>query len=76
MVNDKVSNIVATGAEILVSTDMSCLLNIAGRLKRLNHPIKIFHIAELLADETDQAGIGDVVDESPTQKRATNNNEI
>ena len=64
MVNDKVASIEATGAEILVSGDMGCLLNIAGRLKRLNKPIKVFHIAELLAGETDKAGIGDVIGES------------
>jgi L-lactate dehydrogenase complex protein LldE len=59
MVNDKVNNILATGADILVSGDMGCMLNIAGRLKRLNKPIKIFHIAEYLAGDTDAAGIGD-----------------
>ncbi|MCK4864515.1 MAG: (Fe-S)-binding protein [Gammaproteobacteria bacterium] len=70
MVNDKVANIIATGAEILVSADLGCLLNIAGRLKRLNKPIKVFHIAELLAGETDQAGIGDVIDKSVDSKTA------
>jgi len=63
MVNDKVASIDATGAKILVSGDMGCLLNIAGRLKRLNSPIKAFHIAELLAGETDKAGIGDAIGE-------------
>ena len=70
MVNDKVASIVATGAEILASADMGCLLNIAGRLKRLNKPIKVFHIAELLAGETDKAGIGDVVNKSVDSKTA------
>ena len=59
MVDDKVANIDATGAEILVSGDMGCLLNIAGRLKRLNKPIRVYHIAELLAGMTDVPGIGD-----------------
>ena len=62
MVNDKVASIDATGAEILVSGDMGCLLNIVGRLKRLNKPIKVFHIAELLAGMTDAPGIGEVID--------------
>ena len=61
MVNDKVANIMATGAEILVSADLGCLLNIAGRLKRLKSPIKVFHIAELLAGETDKAGMGNEI---------------
>ena len=64
MVNDKVANIEATGAEILVSGDMGCLLNIAGRLKRLNKPIRVYHIAELLAGMTNVPGIGDGADES------------
>lgn len=59
MVNEKVDHIEATGAELLLSGDLGCLLNIAGRLKRLNKPIKIFHIAEFLAGMTDHSGIGD-----------------
>lgn len=68
MVNDKVASIIATRAEILTSADMGCLLNIAGRLKRLNKPIKVFHIAEVLAGKTDKAGIGDVIGESSDSK--------
>jgi L-lactate dehydrogenase complex protein LldE len=62
MVNDKVANIEATGAEMLVSADMGCLLHITGRLKRLNKSIRVYHIAELLAGMTDTPGIGDGAD--------------
>lgn len=59
MVNDKVANIEASGAGVLVSADMGCLLHIAGRLKRLNKSIRVYHIAELLAGMTNRSGIGD-----------------
>lgn len=64
MADDKVKNITASGAKLLVSGDLGCLLNISGRLKRLNSPVKVFHIAELLAGETDKPGLGDVMDQT------------
>lgn len=48
MVNDKVSCILATEADALVSTDAGCLMNIGGRLRRLGKPIEVLHLAELL----------------------------
>ncbi len=59
MVSDKVANIQATGAHVLLAGDMGCLLNIAGRLKRLKHPIKVYHIAEVLAGMTIVPAIGE-----------------
>lgn len=59
MVNDKIADVESTGAEMLVSGDMGCLMNIAGRLKRLDKPVTVFHIAEVLAGMTDLPGIGD-----------------
>lgn len=59
MVDDKVADIESTNADLLVSGDLGCLLNIAGRLKRLNKPVRVYHVAELLAGMTDVAGIGD-----------------
>lgn len=50
MVSDKVANIHASKAQVLLAGDMGCLLNIAGRLKRLNSKIKVYHIAEVLSD--------------------------
>jgi L-lactate dehydrogenase complex protein LldE len=49
MVEDKVKNIIATGADAVVGVDMSCLMNIQGLLSRKKSDIKIMHIAELLA---------------------------
>jgi L-lactate dehydrogenase complex protein LldE len=48
MVDEKASNIIKTGADVLVGTDMSCLMNIGGRLRKQGSPIKVMHIAELL----------------------------
>ncbi len=52
MVSDKVSDIVATGAETVVAGDLGCLLNMAGRLRREGHRTKVRHIAEILAGMT------------------------
>jgi L-lactate dehydrogenase complex protein LldE len=48
MVNDKVECILATQADCLVSTDAGCLMNIGGRLHRLERPLEVMHLAELL----------------------------
>ena len=49
MVDDKVKTIAATGAEVVTGVDLSCLTNIQGRLSRLKSPIRVIHIAEILA---------------------------
>lgn len=48
MVADKVDCINTTGADVVVSTDTGCLMNIGGALHRRNAPIKHMHLAELL----------------------------
>jgi L-lactate dehydrogenase complex protein LldE len=50
MVNAKADAIMATGAEVLTTTDNSCLLNIAGALKRRSEPPRFLHAAEILAN--------------------------
>ncbi len=59
MASDKVENITESGAEVLLGGDMGCLLNISGRLKRLDSSVKVYHTAEVLADMTDIPAIGD-----------------
>jgi len=49
MADEKVDNIVATGAEYVVGCDMSCLMNIQGRLSRRKEPVQVIHLAEILA---------------------------
>jgi len=51
IVSDKVADIQATGADAVLSADLGCLLNIAGRMHRMGVPIKAYHIAEVLADK-------------------------
>jgi L-lactate dehydrogenase complex protein LldE len=53
MVSDKVANIAATGAPLVLAGDLGCLLNIAGRLKREGRPIAARHVAEVLAGMTE-----------------------
>ncbi|HET6879459.1 MAG TPA: (Fe-S)-binding protein [Pirellulales bacterium] len=48
MVNDKVRCVLETAADCLVSTDAGCLMNIGGRLRRLEKPLEVLHLAELL----------------------------
>lgn len=49
MVATKVDNILASGAQVLSSSDNSCLLNIAGALVRRSEAIRYMHPAEILA---------------------------
>ncbi len=59
MVSDKVQSITETDATTLLGGDLGCLLNMAGRLKRENSRVKVYHAAEVLAGMTDVAPIGD-----------------
>jgi len=58
MVDNKVDSIAETGAEVLLAADMGCLMNIAGRLKRRNMAVNVYHIAEVLAGIINDDGIG------------------
>jgi L-lactate dehydrogenase complex protein LldE len=55
MVTDKTKSIASTGADTLLAGDMGCLLNMAGRLKREGTPVKVRHVAEVLAGRTREA---------------------
>ncbi len=52
MLNDKVSAVRDSGADALVSCDMSCLMHIGGALRRQAPDVKIRHIAQILDGET------------------------
>ncbi|WP_455222164.1 (Fe-S)-binding protein [Kaarinaea lacus] len=58
IVDYKVENIRHTGANVLLAADMGCLMNIAGRIKRLGLPVKVYHIAEILAAMANDNGVG------------------
>lgn len=50
MVCEKAKHVVATEAEVLVGTDMGCLMNIEGRLNKEGRPIRVMHLAQLLEE--------------------------
>jgi len=49
MLEDKVRNILDTGADAVVGADMGCLMNIRGRLNRMGKAVKALHLAQVLA---------------------------
>ena len=53
MVADKIANVQASGAETLVSCDMSCLMNIGGALNRQDSKVKIKHLAQILDSDSE-----------------------
>lgn len=48
MVDEKAQHVKETQADVLVGTDMGCLMNIGGRLNRTGSPVRVMHLAELL----------------------------
>jgi L-lactate dehydrogenase complex protein LldE len=54
MAADKAADIAATGADTLLAGDMGCLLNMAGKLTRMGHAVRVRHVAEVLAGLTDE----------------------
>ena len=59
MVARKVADIAATGADTLLAGDMGCLLNMAGKLSREGSPVRVRHVAEILAGMADRPAIGE-----------------
>jgi L-lactate dehydrogenase complex protein LldE len=49
MGEQKAKNAVDTGAEYLISTDMSCLMHIQGVIENKGYPMKSMHLADVLA---------------------------
>jgi L-lactate dehydrogenase complex protein LldE len=49
MGNDKADDVVASGAEVLTAGDTSCLMHIGGLLSRRRSPVRVMHLAEILA---------------------------
>lgn len=50
MVDEKVDHVLETRADLLVGLDMSCLMNIEGRLRRRGSTVAVKHLAEVLAE--------------------------
>ena len=51
MADQKITNAKATEAEYIVSTDMSCLMHMDGRIKPNGNHLKVLHLADILASE-------------------------
>ncbi len=54
MTQEKIDHALATGAEYIVSTDMSCLANMEAYIKKQKLPIKTIHIVDVLASGLDK----------------------
>ncbi|HMK05063.1 MAG TPA: (Fe-S)-binding protein [Ferruginibacter sp.] len=50
MADQKITNALATGAEYIISTDLSCLMQLDGYIKGKGLPLKTMHIADVLAN--------------------------
>ena len=50
---DKVDDVLASGAEVLTAGDTSCLMHIGGLLSRRRSPVRVMHLAEILASTGD-----------------------
>jgi L-lactate dehydrogenase complex protein LldE len=53
MGNDKVDDVLASGADVLTAGDTSCLMHIGGLLSRRRSPVRVMHLAEILASTGD-----------------------
>lgn len=51
MVKEKVRHMMDVRPDYLIGADVSCLLNIGGRLHREGQPVKVMHIAEVLMSQ-------------------------
>jgi len=49
MGEQKVENALATGADYLISTDISCLMHLQGYIKQKDYSLKTMHLADVLA---------------------------
>lgn len=50
MADQKVNNALATGAQYIISTDLSCLMHLEGYIKQKGHSLRTLHIADVLAN--------------------------
>ena len=46
-------------ADVLLGGDLGCLLNMAGRLRRVGSAVRVYHVAEVLAGLTSTPAIGE-----------------
>ena len=49
MADQKINNALATGADTIISTDLSCVMQLDGFIKQKNISLKTMHVADVLA---------------------------
>ena len=54
IVTDKINHMKFTQAETLLAGDLGCLMNMEGKLQRDGNKTKVLHVAEVLADMTEE----------------------
>ncbi len=58
MADDKLARLQQSGAKLVASADLGCLLHLAGRARRRALPLSFVHIAELLVEQKPLPTIG------------------
>jgi len=59
IVEEKAAAIEASGADLLLSGDLGCLMNMAGKLHRRGASTRVFHTVEVVAGMADGPAIGE-----------------
>jgi L-lactate dehydrogenase complex protein LldE len=54
MADQKITHAAETGAEYIISTDMSCLMHIDGCIRHKGTNLKVLHLAEVLANNEEE----------------------
>jgi L-lactate dehydrogenase complex protein LldE len=55
MGQDRIADHEQAGSEILTSTDMSCLMHLEGLIRRQRKPMRVMHVAEIMAGALQEA---------------------
>ena len=48
MADEKIAALEESGADTLISCDSSCLMHLRGRLRRMGHDTRVYHLAQIL----------------------------
>jgi len=69
IVDKKAVRVEAAKSDLLLGGDLGCLMNMAGKLKRRGSKVRVFHIAEVLANMTDGPAVGEATLEPAGKER-------
>jgi L-lactate dehydrogenase complex protein LldE len=59
IVAQRLADLAQAPGDMVLGGDLGCLMNLAGKLSREGSPLRVFHVAEVLAGETDAPAIGE-----------------